>query len=112
MADFEEAAKNIGKTIFDETRNAFGEHWSKLSEQNYEDVSRASRRVAELTLKHYAGEDVEQQMRVVKATVKNWTVVGQIITADALEKAFWKGVEVAAEVLSTFLITFAKKAIL
>lgn len=112
MADFEEAAKNIGQQIFNETKTAFGEHWAKLSETNYEDVARASRRVAELTLQQFAGEDVDQQMRVVKATVKNWQVTAQIIAASALEEAFWKGVEVVGQILGTFLVNFAKKAIL
>lgn len=112
MSDFEEAAKNIGKSIFDETRKAFGDHWSKLSEGNYEDVARASRRVAELSLEQLAGKDVDQQMRVVKATVKNWQVVAQIISADALEKAFWKGVEVVGQTLGTFLLSAAKAALL
>lgn len=108
---FDEIAKQMADEIVADTKKELSDAWNLLITSQQNTLMTAATRVSELTLRSLAGEDVQDQLTVVKATVKNIAVAGQILTATAAIKAFWNAVEKVGAVLAQFLTTVAKSAI-
>ena len=84
-------------------KESLAEKWDLLTDEQKASATRAAKRVVELEIKKKIGEDVDDDLAFVKATVGEFQVAGEIAATSAFQEAFWNGVNKALEALGSFL---------
>ena len=107
-----ELATNLGMQILDGTKTALKGEWDSLTDEDKNQVKRATTQLAKLEAKHrLLGEEPDpERVKVLKATIRNWVVVGEIKVAK-VQSAFLEGLKAAASVAGSFLAGFAKSMV-
>lgn len=100
MREFGELAESLAGEVIEEVQAALGDDYDSLTDEQKESIRWTAEKVLELRIRVKTGEvGAEEKLEAVESTVQDWKVWGEI-GADA---AFWKGVQVVAETLGSFL---------
>lgn len=85
--------KAAGEGILAETKARFGPQWEELRDEDRGSVERAVRELAKLHALETLGRPVDpERVKLLKATIGNWTMVGKIEGARAAEHV-WAAVQ-------------------
>ncbi len=96
----EEAIENHTVMAVDEMKRQLGDKWDLLTDAQQASAARASERVVKLEWKKRVnGEDIDEDLAFVVATIGEFKMAGEV----ALYDAFWSGVTKALEALGSFL---------
>lgn len=96
--DWAALAKQLGDDILDRTKDALKGEWDAISDADKARVKRAATELAkeEAKARLGVGEPDQERITVLRATIANWSMVGQIKT-EAVKRAFWEAVKEAAK---------------
>lgn len=96
-------ATNIGDQIMEEVKQQLKEDWTALAPTAKDDLRKAALRYGFLVAKGMSGQDVDEPMQVLRATMKNYVVAGKVEISQLAQNAFWKGAQRVAQTFGSFL---------
>ena len=76
--------EEFAKETFDRLKDKMKSAWDLLSDDQKDALKEATQDLAKLTMKEIRGEDVDEDMAIVKATLKNFEVAGIMRARSAL----------------------------
>jgi len=106
--EYKGVAIEYASAAFIEIKDALAGKWDAMTDLQKHTLERATKRVLELEVQKLAGKDVAGDLAFVRNTIAGFKLAGEIEASSVLQDAFWKGVDKAAGVLGTFLITALK----
>lgn len=108
MSSLEEGLKQSAEEGFETFKSILGDRFDSLTDRQKDSAQRCLKRLTKLKLKELQGEDVSEDLEFIQVTVDEFKLAGQIALADAINDAFWKGVNKASAALGIFLVNVAK----
>ena len=107
----EELIKEFGDQAFSHIQIEMGDRWNLLTDGQKSATERSMKRLISLDIKKRAGEDVDEDLKFVTATVNEIKLAMEIAASDIFWTAFWDGVNKALAALGTFLVSAGKSAL-
>jgi len=106
-----ELVKEYGDQALANLQVDMGDRWNLLTDAQKSATERSMKRLVALDLKKRAGEDVDDDLKFVRATVNEIKLAAEIAVSDIFWDAFWKGLNKALDALGTFLVSSGKAAL-
>jgi len=90
--------------IVNQLKSDLGDLWDQLNNEDRNQLEYCARRMGELSVRKFAGEDVDEDIRFVKASISNLTCSQRIV----VEQKFWTTFHKVVGLAGTFLGKLAK----
>jgi hypothetical protein len=101
------SAKILGADILNVFKGKVGDAWDDFMEKDKKAVERAAKRFAALSFKKLKGEDVDEDIAIITATLSNWSYV----SSSRVHRAFWESAHEVVGVAASFLTNIISQQI-
>lgn len=96
--------EELAKAVFEKVKDKFKGEWDTLSDESKDALKEATLDFTKLQGQQLLGKDVDAELALVEATLKNFQVAGQLRTREVLLESF--------EEVAGLLVGLARKALL